>query len=372
MYLPVEVKWSTSTFIFYMGVILICYLISIALRKIVVEYPVLEKKKYISLGILVPFLLLVFVKGFITFGRDLVVGYYLNFLSAENLSEFRDKSTEIGYRILNVVVHNIYNEYWFFLLVMTIMTLAPIFYLINKYRNNIDVPVAVLMYCSIFFFPSFSVFRIYIASSICLLALDAMYENKNLKALFFICLAISFHTSSAIMLIFYLIVLFKINLKILIMTFTAVFLLVFTQVDKISFLFSGRYSLYQGSEQTGLGFQQLLYYLPILFLILVTRKYVGNEKINKLSLQYVVLGFFFGMMGYVVSIFGRFQGIFEGLILIVSYYTFKLKGKNKSFRLVVDILVLVYCIIRFVFYISEYYDLDDMMPYTNIFGWVFD
>lgn len=368
----VNVDWYTSTFIFYLSIILGCYLIALLVKR----RKIMFNK---NLGIYTyawSFLLtiiLLFVKGFGTTGRDLRSGYYYNFLSAASLKVFRDQTLEIGYRILNVVIHFISDKYWFFVFVVSVLTVYPMIKIIKKYSNNIDIPVAVLMYTSIFFVNGFSPFRMALAATIALYAFDAMVENKPLKALCWIMLGSCFHITVLVLIVPYFFSMARsFNKKLTALSLLTFFALVYLGRNSIAAFMSGseRYYLYSSFERVHIGLEQFVYYIPLFLLFFSVQKSDDNRQFSRVSFSYLAMGLCCGLIGYIISIFGRLQMLFLPLIIIIAYYCKLYKERFPKKRKLLDFLVLFYCIARFVIYITQYYNLEDLMPYTNIFGWI--
>ena len=75
------------------------------------------------------------------------------------------------------------------------------------------------------------------------------------------------------------------------------------------------------------------------------------------------------MFSYVLPIFGRMQSIFIPIIILIPYYIKQYKEHyEKSKRMILNILTVFYSLARFTIWITQYYGLEDLMPYTNVFG----
>ena len=368
----VDIAWHNSTFIFYLMIIFVCYALT-ATGKYRVSLTRTSSTKSFQLWSVLVGAVLIFVKGFGTTGRDLREGYYLNFLSAKSLDMYRDDSVEIGYRILNVLIRRITDKYWVFILVVSILTICPVIYIIKKYSDKIDVPVAVLFYVSCFFFSGFSILRLALAASISLFAFDAIVEKKFVKALLWIFVAAMFHTAALLMFLpLFLCVIKRVN-KFEIAIFLLIMILsIYYSRNNLTALLSesARYNIYRSFDTVKIGLKQFVYYIPMFIIYYFGRKADTNKHFSRMSFIYLSVGLFAGLLGYIVSIFGRMEMLFLPLIIIVPYY-YKLCGKRlANMKLIINVLWIFYCIARFVIYIAEYYNMDDIMPYTNIFGWI--
>lgn len=365
-------SWSTQTFLLYLVVIFSCYLSTILFKKYVLSINTNYKTKF-PIGLLISGTILIFVKGFSTTGRDLRAGYYINFLSATSLKEFYDWTIEIGYRILNVLIRNITQHYSFFIFLIAFLTILPIIYVINKFQNIIDVPSAILLYTCIFFFSGFSPLRNYLASSIALLGFEALVRKKFLKALIYLIIAMTFHFSMVFLLVPYFFVAFKkSNNKFITICLSSFFSFFYFGRNIITTILSmtERYYIYGAMDSVHIGLEQIVYYSPLFVVYFLTKKYDINRTFSKASFSYLATGFCYGMVGYIIPIFGRVQAIFLPIVIIVPYYIRLFNIKHPKYKRLINTLVLIYCIARFVIYITQYYVLEDLMPYTTFGGWI--
>lgn len=368
--IPYTAEWSNSTFVFYIIIIILGYIAPKIRGEITIS---VHKKKYsFQIALVLYEILLIFVKGLSVVGKDLVGGYYYNFSTATSFHNFADQSIEKGYILLNVLVHHISTEYSFFVMVVTIITLLPIFGLLHKYKNDIDASTVLIMYSSIYYFQSFSLVRIAMASSIALFSFDALYEQKKSKALFFIVLASLVHISALILIIPWLILIFnKKEVRIIISGISVIIaLLIYLFPSFVTGFFTGRHSLYSADVASSIGFAQFTYSIPLMLALMIHRNETPG-KINEFGIVYILLDFLIGIIGYRVSIFGRFYQEFVPIAFIMGFKHKSLRMSHKMNMWLFDLLMMAYCIIRFCIYISAYYNVDDIMPYINLFGWRF-
>ena len=131
------IEWSNTTFYFYLLIPVSCFFLSkislpIYQNELVANN--IQKKSYLQIGILFAALILILIKCVSITGRDVQIGYQLDFNTANSLPTFRDPSIEIGFRILNVVIYHIYPNYDFFLFIVGLLTVFPVIYFIFKYK----------------------------------------------------------------------------------------------------------------------------------------------------------------------------------------------------------------------------------------------
>lgn len=367
----VTVEWSPKTFMFYLMVILGCYIIPILLNKKNIRWKNGKSGKY-PLGIAIVSLLLVVVKCFNTTGRDLRSGYIHNFESATSMADYYDKTVEPGFRLLMVLVNKATGSYAVFLFVVGLLTVLPVIHFIHKYEEKIDVPTAFLLYSSIYFINGFSAYRQYMAVSLSLFVLDAILEERQYKALVWIAVSGMIHVSCLVLIIPYLLSFAKVLSKKMIAISALVFFVIFfIGRGSVASMLGGyeRYSIYLVSQEIDFGLEQIIYYAPIFLLLYLSRKKIADEGISRVAYIYIITGFMFGMISYILPIFGRMQSVFMPIIILVPYYIRRYKEKCKiNKRIVTNIIVFCYSVARFVVWIVQYYNLEDVMPYTNLFG----
>jgi hypothetical protein len=364
----VNIDWYQSTFFLYSFIILASY----SIAKVYENHYFKVGSKVISVWLIFIGALLLFVKGFSTTGRDIRGGYYLNFLSSTSVGEFRDESIEIGYKLLSVILRNLSSQYSVFLFAVAILTLFPVLKFLKKYKNQIDIPLTVLFYVSVFFFSSLSPIRTCMAASIALFAFDGMIEKKQWKALLWIAISMCFHTSMVFLFIPYVFCFFKVfDKKLIVISLIAFFMLIYLGRNSLVSIFatSDRYYNYVLNSSASFGFEQWVYYAPLFLLIYLGRK-KSDQAMLRVGFAYVTTAFCLGMLGYIMPVFGRTQPIFLAIIFIAGYYLKIVKQHYKSYSWLINILMIIYCIMRFWLYISQYYNLEDIMPYTNVWGWI--
>lgn len=367
--------WSNKTFIFF---IIIAMLALILPYVGIVRVKFVKNNKRIPFGLIILTILLICVKGFSAVGRDALSGYYVGFLSADSLGTYSDASVELGYRILTIIIHNIWNNYTFFLVVLAFLTVVPVVYFTWKYRENIFMGLTLFLYTTIYYFQGLSLLRIFLAASIGLIAMDKLITKKNRSAFIWILVAILFHTSMLVLLIPYIIFVFnKLSRGSYVLALVIIFVFFTIYGNQIIGSLSGRYSVYRDTLSNGLGFQQVMYYIPIAVLVYFGHKiqiggnFVEESTIYKLSLALVISGFFIGEVGYIITIFGRAQVAFISLIFVISYYAKRIYARDVKWGNLTKLLVVVYGLARMYIYLSQYYNVDSIMPYSTIWGLIF-
>ena len=329
----------------------------------------------VPIGLIIDVIILVCLKGFSNVGRDVLSGYHIGFESANSLSNYSDDSVELGYRVLNVIVHNIWNNYTFFLVIVAIFTVTPVAYIAWKYRQNCPIGIIMGLYTAIYYFQGLSLVRIYLAASIGLIVFDKLIQNKKSQAIIYIIIASLIHRSMLILFLPYIMYrVKKFSKGIYISSLIAAFFILYVLSDKIVSVFSGRYEVYKNIQQSaGLGFQQLIYILPIVLLLVYAKKISVNFNSNVYRMSWIVIifSFFIGELGYVISILGRAQVASLSIIFVVAYSIDKISKKSVVLGEVIKILTIIYGLVRLYIYLAQYYNIDSIMPYSTVWGWIF-
>ena len=269
----VKTDWYLSTFLFYLFIIFAVYILSFSTTNMkIIGF---RRKKYDVWSLLVG-IILIFIKGFGTTGRDLRTGYYNCFIKATTWNNFPDNTVEPGYKLLNVIIRNLTDEYWIFVLIISLITILPVIHFLKKYKEKIDLPTALLMYCSIFFFNTFSPLRMCVAASLGLFAYDALVEKKTKKALVWIIVASTFHTSALILFVpFFFSQIKWMNKSIIFISLASLFLLAYIGRNSFTEMMvrNERYYIYQSFSTVDIGFEQFIYFIPLFFILFFGRKF---------------------------------------------------------------------------------------------------
>lgn len=366
------VIWSNKTFYFYLFIPILCFLISkINIHINTGRYYETDTigSKTLRIGEIITSLLLTFLKAFSYTGIDLHGGYQSNFNTAESLSSFHDSSVELGFRILNVVIHFFTSNYYVFLIIIGILTVLPVMHLIIKYSNYINASIAFFIYATMFYFQGFSLLRIYLAASIVLISLEQLLLHKNKKAIIWLLVAMSIHITSIIMLFPYLLYWNRrLNKGIIVVCTLLIIGFVILEKNFIIQHFSGRYEVYATQESTSsVGTTAFLMYIPLFILwIVMWKKY--KVKYSEIIFCLLLSGFTCYMLSYSIPIFGRLQAYFVSIIFIIGYYSKIIASHSKLLYFVFDLFFIIYGIIQLIIYIKNYYNIDCIMPYVSFLG----
>lgn len=321
---------------------------------------------------------IILFKGLCVSGVDVKIGggYYLNFMSAINLSSFRDKSVEIGFQVFTITIRQLTNNYGLYLLITAAVSVLPVMFVFWKLRDRVNLPFAVLGYSLVFLITGVSAMRQFIAVGICLLV-PYYYLSKHYKrAILCLMVACSFHYSAACILLMLALLVMEKRRGIQLIVAASSVIFCFVANNVISTLFVGRYSMYSVGESVSFGLAVLLKYIPLFILLLavesrlIARRRDGGLEIGVegpyLSHCWAILLFAcsIALIGYIIPIFGRAESYSLPIVLVLSYLIKKCE-EERFFRLPVKLLVFSYFCFRLLLYMSDSYLSEGLMPYLS-------
>ena len=319
-------------------------------------------------------LTLILFKGICVSGVDVKFGggYYLNFISAESLSSFRDKSVEFGFQLLTVGIRNLTDRYEIYLLAVAAISIVPVMYALWKLRDELNLSFAVMGYSLIFIVTGMSAMRQFMAVGLGLLATYLFFSKRYKRSMIVLVAAASIHVSAlCLILLFVFMITKERRLLQVFLAFLVVGLCVIGQAV-IEGLFTGRYAIYSVAETSEFGVAVLLKYAPIILLLLVVEaRVLSGDSGKKPELLHfadcwavLIFAVCIALIGYVVSIFGRAESFSLPIVAVIAYLI-KLCEKERYFRIPVKVLVFGYFCFRFLLYMNDVYLAEGLMPYQT-------
>lgn len=319
-------------------------------------------------------LTLILFKGICISGVDVKFGggYYLNFISAESLSTFRDKSVELGFQLLTVGIRCFTDRYEIYLLIVAAITIVPVMYVLWKLRGELNLSFAVMGYSLIFIVTGMSAMRQFMAVGLGLLAAYFFFTKRYKRSVIVLVAAVSIHVSALCLILLFVFVVAKERRSLqVLLAFLSVGLCVIGQAA-ISALLTGRYAIYSVAETSEFGVAVLLKYVPVFLLLLAVEARVsGGDSGKKPELLHfadcwavLIFAVCIALIGYIVPIFGRAES-FSLPIVIVIAYLIRLCEKERYFRIPVKVLAFGYFCFRFLLYMNDVYLPEGLMPYLT-------
>ena len=361
MYKLKEGYWSVDTLIFYIVIIILIFILLPPNRK-----KLKVGMRSYDIGMILAFLILLFISGFRLTGKDINVGYYVNFLTADSFSSYKDQTVEAGFILFNVIVKYLFDNYSVFIFLMSLFTLVPVFCFVKRNVDSRDARYALTIYTAVYFISGFSAARQFMALSLCLLAYDCMKRKRFAGALIWILLASSFHVTALVMFIpYFATVIRNLGPRSIIFSVLTMFLTMYLLKDSFISMVGGRYAIYSAFDDISFGTRWIAYYVPIFYLLIREVRREKDRYVTRLNVSIVAAGFLFEMLGHIIAILGRMESISITFICILPYYIGMepVEWRKKLYKIV----LLAYCGLRFWMYLSDHYLDEGLMPYSNIF-----
>ena len=286
---------------------------------------------------------------------------------------------ELGFTLFLYIVRLFTKNVDIFNAILAFVFLGLIYFTIYRLRTRLHVGWAVFCFVSIFFFQYMSLKRIYLAGAMVFFSTPYWLKSQYGKVIICLIIAVSFHISSIIAFIPFL---FDRFLKIKIDTKKVVFLFVVILIFLIqsrgfiaSINFGERHADYGLNSTSSIGFLQLFYYLPLLFIYDKAIKQDSSNRLYRISFLSLLCAFGLGIFSYYFDMIGRafviymLPIVFFPTIFLYSFSNRVLLSRNGYILRV--LFIVLYCSVRLYFYFSSYLVLDQISPYTTIFGDVF-
>lgn len=215
-----------------------------------------------------------------TCGADTkVYKYYFDFAQRNSLSDIFHSSTtlgensvEIGYLLLNKIIASLSGgNYQLFLAVTAIVSLIPVWYFYNHESENAALSIILFLQLAPFS-TLFSMIRQVIAMGLAIPAFYYVKEKKIVKFALIVLLAMSFHTSAAIIALLYPVYWAKFNrrsLYIVLPIIAAIFIFNRQIFPYLSIFLTDKYSTVYGNTTTTGAFGMLLLFLVIAIFVFI-------------------------------------------------------------------------------------------------------
>lgn len=254
----------------------------------------------------------------------------LNEISFEFISTFQ---WEPLFVLLVSLCKTIVNEFWFFQFVHAVFVNIILFVFIKKYASKKY--VALIVYAFFFYFYlDFEILRESIAIMIFVLVYPYFSKKKWLKYYMFVSIAILFHYSALILLLFPLFRNSKINGKgFLILSLIALFLIFLSSIFPIELimLFLGDFASNKFEAYSGVGVNFVgMIYTFVVFVIFPYCIYIYNKRYQKVSLfdDLIYIYFSLSLVFILIAGLGRFLNYLAPFVIVYAANTFGLMFNN--------------------------------------------
>ncbi len=331
------------------------------------------------LGLVLTFLTLFPLLAFSTAGMDHET-YNLLFESAKDWDFCVNyHQMEIGFSLINLVLRCVTSDVVLYNCILAFAFLALVLSTFYRLRDKIHFGWGVMAFTCIFYLQYLNLKRIYLAAAILFAAIPWLLNKEYAKYVLAVFGTTLLHTSAIVMFVPLLIGITvgkKLNYKVLgvlaILGFAGLY---FLRELLVRYSLSSRYEGY-GIIDAPMGIRVALYHLPVLGWFL----WQGNpDKHTDTKWCYIFLmcSFVISGMGYFIELIGRMFVYFLFPFAFVPSmgrcyegYKDRLFNVNKRKAMWIWLITAGYFACRLGLYFLEMY-VDGILPYKNIFGWIF-
>lgn len=327
--------WDIPTLSLYLFIIFSTYFISFFIIKFRFS-PYGNQINYVSLFSI--FLLFWIFSAIRIIGTDYPV--YEEIFNASNSVDRYDYGIEPGFLWANRFVRFFTSDSRVFFATVSFTTILLVFLALIRYKTILNLPFSIFVYSTLYYFQSYSLVRIYLASAILLFSYDFLITKRYFIFFFLFLISSSIHYSTLLLLLpIFGLFLYEIRKSFFyIYLFTlSFFLYVFLDHLAIFNIFD-RYSGYiediNSSSKFGIG--QIFFNGPILAMLIVARKdRTVSDRFIDVTIVFTWFCLLFGTLGYWIPTIARVNYLITfPFILFVPIFLKSIRNKWK--------LILVY------------------------------
>ena len=324
-----------------------------------------RKKDVAYLYVSLAFLALLFISAFRNnIGTDYPT-YVRSVLYFKTHFTFSWMNFEPGFIILNRIVGQFTQSGQLIIIVSSVITIILFHNAIKKYSvdpaSSVFLFYALYMYCM-----SFNLIRQFIAIGIVMVSIKAFIEERFIKCVLCIAIAMLFHTSAIIVLPLFFLQKMRMNINAVIgISFAAVLISVFyDSIMGIVIRIFPQYAIYLNNQGGSAIINVAVMVFSLVMLLVVRGNGVDNEN-DKKTLNFYTAAVLMGLVitsfsGRIVFFARASYYFFNILVFAIPFCWDKLKGKK-------DYLIWKYCSIMLVVFLLAHLlnaDTGGIMPYT--------
>lgn len=348
------------------------YLLTFNLSTFLVALQKIFKSKLMKrLLSLISAMILIIVLGFryyvgTDYGSYVLIFNNISVLNFQELLAYHD--TEIGHNILCKIICDLGFDYKVLFLVYAVLTVYFLYRIMNKMKLNKFIFISTFIFM---IFPySFNIMRQVLAIVLVMYSFMHLFENKNIRSLLFLILAIMFHKPAIVLIPIYLCHLFVKNKKmrnaLMIVIYSLIVALFLSNIlNLVNIDALSRYTSYLDMSEFDyrLIFTTIIKQIPIiLILYLFRREFKEDNKDNYTYIAIFIIGFIFLVLGAVNPTLNRLSLYFTAFNAIIMG-----KALNRNGITIVKILFYIYLVIYFL-YQFYYSGICEIFPYDTWIG----
>lgn len=326
------------------------------------------KLKYYVFFVLA-FIPLFFISAFrYNVGTDYMYTYYPNFYSILNGNR---EYSEIGFYLLNKLIQLFTSKSLWLFIVTSFIFVYCLLKCIIKYSDK-PILSMVVVFLTMIFFVSLNNVRQSIAAIIMLLAFDALCEKKTLKYILYVFIALIFHYSAIIMLIFYLFT----NIKFIRKHFLLVSLILLLGIPVIAkigitIILNTKYAYFLSSHFNN-GQVTIVNIVYGLILFISTYYFFRKDLKSDRKSYILVCSQLFYFLISLLSLFIKVSELISRLsfyyllfqVILIPYLVVKQKNNEKKYLIIFAYLVMYVAYFYYYIILKGYHG---VLPYQFIF-----
>lgn len=288
--------------------------------------------------------------GLLTFrginvGSDTITYYNIfNWSRNINLFEAKQSNIELGYLLLNRVIHNVNGNFTLLLFIIALLTILGIFQFIENFSSNILMSMLIFVGFT-YYFMTFNITRQFLAISFDLIASTYLIKGKKWTSLLFIFIAGSIHNAGYLYLVLWILVNIKFSKRIFFASLSVIGIMSipFTHFIESYMNNDERYNAIVNASNTGKGIFGIVF--AILLLVLLFALIINfNFKDSNLFDRYIIYSFtlivILNLLGIYFNFLGRLRYSFEIIIVIIIPYLIR-EYNLKKYSLVIGIIIFI-------------------------------
>lgn len=300
-------------------------------------------------------------------------GYLLAYREIANMEiqGFYTRSFEIGYVLLNKALYFISDNPQMILIVSSFVTIVGFAMFFYKYSPNIY--ITTVLFIGLYFYTfTFTAVRQWLAVMIICWGMSYLWNGDKAKALGIILLAICFHSTAIVFIVF--VIVYPLNTRKIVLLLMAVaclyFVLHFYGLSVLSSVlhFNEKFLMYLGgrydiSTSYGAGVLKIaLWWLVGIVMLLMNMVKRANQKISYIFVCEIYAGFFL-LMGYDVAIVSRTSLGYMIFICLAIPEIYVLLNKYK--KMILEIIIFIGCFA----YLTQSLNTDGYWAVYNFADW---
>lgn len=358
-----QLIWDDSTLLLYLAIVLFgTFFAWLSKNKSLVKDKGYAKRPFLFFSFLI-FLFFLILRDV---GAD--VPMYKIIYNNSDLDSSFFNNQEPGFLIINRILKFCSFSDTVAIGIFGFLTVYLYFISIQHFSNSINVPLAVFAYGCLYYFQSYSLIRMYLASGILLFAARYLFNFQYKKYCLIILLTIFIHYSAILAYIPVIFIYFyKKNKQLFVITYFLAFILGFIAMNFLSNIpIFARYDEYLsgGMMKGGIGLFQFAINLPVLLLFFYSKKKMKGSSILEITFVFTLSALLIGIMSYKVMMIGRSLVYYNLIFIICVPYiiSYLKKSHDKNYKFI-NFSFYLYFFWRLYQYFSEYLLFDKIMPY---------